>query len=482
MIRYNDLREWAQEAAEIGELKLVENADPKYEMGAIVQFNSSNYGPAIMFDKIQGCNPGFRVMTNCMSNIRTFNLTFGFPPGNTIRESLELLKGKLGQYVSESSKFPPKAVKSAPILENIEESDKIDLGKFPAVVWHELDAGPYIGTGCCIITRDPDTGQVNVGTYRSQLFDKNTVGFYISPGKDGRLHRDKYFSRGQPCPVVMVFGSDPLLFAISGTETPVSEFEFVGAMRGESIPVVEGKVTGLPIPANAEIAIEGFSDLNDTLMEGPYGEWTGTYASIARHEPFLKPTVLYYRNDPIMLGSPAAKGAGAEQVFYRAIWRSALVWEQIEQSGLPNIKGVWCAPEGGTRQLVIVSIEQAFPGHATAVGHVTSQCKSGAYLGKYVVVVDDDINPYDIADVLWAVCTRSEPAEIDIVSRAWSGPLDPRIRKPTDSFHNSRGIIYAVKPYEWYREYPPTVTASEGLLRHVVDKWGGLFGDKWQSY
>src|SRR5919206_233588 len=122
------------------------------------------------------------------------------------------------------------------------------------------DGGRYIGTGSFDITRDPDDGWVNVGTYRVMVHDARRLGYYISPGKHGRLHRQKYFDRGQKCPVAMVFGSEPLQFLASCTEIPygVSELAWVGGVAGEPVRVIRGPVTGLPIPADAEIVIEGF--------------------------------------------------------------------------------------------------------------------------------------------------------------------------------------------------------------------------------
>ncbi|MEE9418920.1 MAG: UbiD family decarboxylase [Desulfatiglandaceae bacterium] len=482
MVGYNDLREWIDQAKDIGELKVIEGADPKLEVGTIVQIDAKNEGPALLFSKLKGYSDRFRVLTNSMSNTRTFNLVFGLPVENSIQESVEALRVKAGELAEKAKDFPARVVNSGPILENMEEGDAVDLSKFPAPLYHELDGGRYIGTGGGVVTRDPDTGELNMGTYRVQLHDSRTVGFYISPGKHGRMHRDKYFARGEPCPVVMIFGVDPLSFTLSASEIPAGTFEldYLGAMRGESVPVIEGKATGLPIPANAEIAIEGFADPKETILEGPFGEWTGTYGSDARQEPFMKVATLYYRNDPIMLASPPSKGTYNDHGFFRGIWRSALLYNEIERAGIPEVKGVWCPPFGGSRQFVIVSIKQSYPGHATEAGHIASQTRAGAYAGRYVVVVDDDINPYDMDDVMWAVCTRSEAVEMDIIKKAWSTPLDPRIRKPTDSYHNSRGIIYAVKPYEWYGDFPATAVASEELRKEVFSKWTHHLDDRWK--
>jgi len=482
MIDYSDLQQWIEKARDIGELKEIEGADPHLEVGTMVQIDGKNEGPALLFTKLKGYSDQFSVLTNSTANIQTFNLTFGLPIENSIRDSVEALKAKAGEWAAKAEDYPAKVVSSGPILENVEEGSAVDLSKFPIPLWHELDGGEYIGTGVGVVTRDPDTGDINIGTYRVQRHDSQTAGFYISPGKHGRIHRDKYLARDEPCPVAMIFGWDPLSYIISASEIPhgIFELDYLSAIRGESVPIIKGRVTGLPIPANAEIAVEGFVDLKKTRVEGPFGEWTGYYGSSAREEPFLKVETLYYRNAPILLGAPPSKGLYADQGFWRGIWRSALLYNEIEKTGIPEVKGVWCPPFGGARLFIVVSIKQSYPGHAAEVGHVASQTRAGAYLGRYVVVVDDDINPYDIDDVMWAVCTRSEPVEIDFIKRAWSGPLDPRIRKPTDNYHNSRAIIYAVKPYEWYNEFPPTAVASEDLRREVFSKWADQMDGRWK--
>jgi 4-hydroxy-3-polyprenylbenzoate decarboxylase len=236
---------------------------------------------------------------------------------------VEALKVKAGEWAEQAGAFPCQEVASGPITENVEIGDAVDLDKFPVPLWHELDGGPYIGTGVGVITRDPDTGWVNMGTYRVQRHDRNRVGFYISPGKHSRIHRDTYFARGEPCPVVMVFGADPLNYILAASEIPqgINELNYMGAVRGKPVPVIKGRVTGLPIPANAEIVVEGIANPTDVMLEGPFGEWTGTYASKGREEPFIKVETLYYRNNPILLGSPPSKGLASDQGFWRSIWR-----------------------------------------------------------------------------------------------------------------------------------------------------------------
>src|SRR5207253_1063002 len=124
-----------------------------------------------------------------------------------------------------------------------------------------------------------------------------------------------------------------------------------------------------------------------------------------------------------------------EQSFYRACMRSARLRGDLEAASIPGIVGVWCHEVGGSRLFNAVSIQQRYAGHARQVGHAAASVHTGAYLGRYVVVVDDDIDVMDLEQVLWAMCTRSEPAEsIDIIPRAWSGPLDPRIHPDKKGF------------------------------------------------
>jgi 4-hydroxy-3-polyprenylbenzoate decarboxylase len=484
MLEFDDFREWLAAAEKIGELQMIEGADPHLEVGTMVQVNGRNQGPALLFDRLRGYAEGYRILTNSLANIRTVNLTFGLPVDQGIRETVETLKRNAKVWAQTAADFPHEVVKAGPITENVKTGSDIDLEKFPVPKWHEHDGGRYIGTGVGVITRDPDTGVTNMGTYRVQLHDGQNVGFYISPGKHSRIHRDKYFARGKPCPVAMVFGPDPLTYILSASEIPtgVYELDYMGAIRGKPVPVIEGRVTGLPIPANAEIAIEGIAYPGQEKHEGPFGEWTGTYASHSREEPFVKVETLYHRNQPILLGSPPSKGLYSDQGFWRSVWRSALVYNEIERAGIPDVTGVWCPAFGGSRLFTVVAVKQGYPGHATEAGHIASQTRAGAYLGRYVVVVDDDINPYDMEDVLWAICTRSDPKEMDIVKRAWSGPLDPRIRKPTDDYTNSQGIIYAVKPYAWFDEFPATSMNSEERRKAVFEKWGSRMGGRWTEF
>jgi UbiD family decarboxylase len=478
-VPFDDLRGWIEEADKLGELKRANKYNWEEQIGWAAEIlQHDEVAPVALFDDIPGVPKGWRVLTNFFANKRK-NMTLGFP---TDLNKVELSEAFLSHFREIAKKpMPYEVVESGPVTENIMEGDDIDVTKFPTPVWHDQDEGRrYIGTGSFNVTVDPDEGWVNVGTYRVMIQDKNHVAFYISPGKHGRIHRDKYEAQGKRMPVCVVVGGDPLTFLMGCTEIPygVCEFEIAGAYRGRPMKVVKGKHTGLPFPANAEIVIEGFVEPGDRAPEGPFGEWTGYYGSKMRAEPRLTIKAIYHRNDPIILGCPPQRPP-EEQARYRAVMRSALLKDELSKAGIPDVVATWCHEAGGSRQLTAVSIKQRYPGHARQVGHMAAMCRSVAYAGKYVVVVDDDIDVANLEDLMWAVCSRSDPVKsIDFIENAWSTPLDPCIDpwdKERGNFTNSRAIIDACRPFHWMDQYPIVNQPKPETTKKAWETFGWMF-------
>jgi 4-hydroxy-3-polyprenylbenzoate decarboxylase len=469
---YQGLRGFIDEVDRLGELRVARGVDPHLELGAVTELAHHRVnGPAVLFDDVLGYPPGYRVFINSLGSASRTALALGLPTGRTWKELVPFWR----QRMKEIQPISPAYVTDGPIMENVQRAADVDLLKFPTPFWHELDGGRYIGTGVLDILPDPDSDWVNLGTYRVMLVDRNHVCLYISPGKHGRIIRDKYFAAGKPMPVAMSFGHDPLLFMASSMEVPfaMSEYDWAGGVQGHPVPVLKGPVTGLPLPAQGEIVLEGFINPGDAAPEGPFGEWTGYYASGSRAEPVMTVEAVYHRNDPIILGSPPGKPP-TELTAYRSLVRSALIHDQMERAGVPDVQAVWTPEAGGTRLLIAVAIKQRYPGHARQAGHVAAMCHAGAYLGRYVVVVDEDVDVTDLNDIVWAMCTRADPEQsVDIIKRAWSGPLDPIIHHDRKGF-NSRMIIDACRPYEWRDEFPPVAEASAELMDRTKAKWGDL--------
>ncbi|MBM2810380.1 MAG: ubiD [Chloroflexi bacterium] len=471
-LAYTDLRDWLRQIEAMGGLKTVNGANVEADIGQATDVVHHTPGsPAVIFDNIPDYAPGFRVLVNSFNTHSRIAFTLGIPHDLPLAEMQTEWRRRLHEF----QPLAPIEVSDGPVMENVMRGDDVNLLKFPAPKWHPQDGGRYIGTGSFDVTRDPDEGWVNCGTYRVMLHNAKQVGYYISPGKHGRIQRQKYFDRGQPCPVVMVLGSNPLMFLASCTEIPygVCEYDWVGGITGEPMKVIRGPVTGLPFPADAEIVLEGFATDTEKMWEGPFGEWTGYYASDTRPEPVLNVQAVYHRNNPILLGSPPNKPPD-EQARYRAFLRSAILKDDMDKAGVPDVKGVWCHEVGGSRLLLAVSITQRYPGHARQAGHVAAMCHAGAYLGRFVIVVDEDIDPTNLEDVMWAWCTRCDPErDTDIIHRAWSGPLDPAIH-PDHKGHNSRMIFDATRPYEWRDLFPKVSNLTPEETKVARERWGWL--------
>lgn len=471
-----DLRTWLDDVKNLGQLMTVEGVDWDLELSTLTEIinERAKNRPALLFDKINGYPEGYRVAANLLSSVNRLALTVGMKPQLSEFEFVQHWR----RQVKTIHPIEPEKVRDCPVFENVQRAHDIDLLKFPVPRWHELDGGRYIGTDDLVVTRDPEEGWVNVGTYRVMIHGRDHMGLHMSPGKHGRVHREKYHQAGKPLPIAVSFGHHPINFLVASTDVPnrVNEYAYAGGILGKPIRVVEGPLTGLPLPADAEIAVEGEVLPDDLMPEGPFGEWTGYYASNQPAVPVIRVKAVYYRNDPILCGFPLLKPSSGDNLHF-SLMRSALVWNALDESGVPDVQAVWAHPSGG-RFLTVVSIRQRYPGHAKQAAMIASQCRSGAYLGRYVIVVDEDVDITNTEEVIWAVCTRSDPSRsIDILRRCWSGPLDPAIPRDEAGF-NSRAIIDATRPYEWRDKFPKVSGHSAELKAKVRKKWERLLADK----
>jgi 4-hydroxy-3-polyprenylbenzoate decarboxylase len=477
-IMYDDLKGLIDDVEKLGMLEKVNGAHWNLEIGTINEIVTETKGKALLFDNIPDYPPGYRVCTNLLQIPAGFRLAFGFPEGRSNLEIVKDFKNKMASYKPVS----PNYVKTGPVMENVMTGDQIDLLKFPSPRWHEKDGGRYIGTGPTIITRDLDQGWINVGCYRVMVHDKKTVANYISPGKHGNLHRQKYWAKGEKAPIVMTFGCEGLLFGLSMMALPFGfgEFEVAGYLRGKPVDVIKGPVTGLPIPATAEIAVEGFVPPADkeTKQEGPFGEWTGYYASGANPAPVLHVEAVYYRNNPIIYGQPPTKPV-TSCWFPVPLHTCPTLWESLELAGLTGIKGVYIHGPG-ERTFAVISVKQEKPGHAMQVGTTAAALLTGgAMTGKFIVIVDEDIDPSDINDVLWAISTRCDPeTSLQVVTGYLDSPLDPSLspeKRAAKDITMAKVIINACKPWHWKDKFPQLITASKELKSSVMKKWPKAF-------
>ena len=471
-----DLRAWLATVEKLGELRHVRGADWNLELGAISELNvKKDAPPALLFDEIKDYPKGFRVLTCSTSSPARLSSILRLPLERTHHGLVERLRGKPAQWQAAAGRFPATIVKTCPALEHVDR--EIDVFKFPAPLWHELDGGRYIGTGCSVVTRDYESDWINVGTYRVQALDRNHVALDMVPGKHGRIHYEKHKAAGKRFPVAIVCGADPLAYLISGIEVPfgMCEYNYIGAILGEPVAVVNGELTALPFPAAAEIVLEGFVEPNDERTEGPFGEFHGYYPGKEGVAPVVTVQRVYYRSDPILMGSPPAKPPN-DYSYSKAVMRSALLHDALVAAGVPDVRAVWAHEIGGARMFNVVAIKQRYAGHARQAGHILSQCGVGAYMSRYSVVVDDDIDPANLQEVMWAVATRTDPAvDIDLIERGMGSKNDPMfVAYRYDAPYSSKAVIDACRPWDHLHDFPLVAEASKELQAKIRAKWKDL--------
>jgi 4-hydroxy-3-polyprenylbenzoate decarboxylase len=472
-MRYTDLREWLAIVDRLGELVQIGGAHWDLEIGALTEIirRQSPVPPAILFDKIVDHQPGYRVLTGMLNTVRRLALVTGLPSDITDAEFVDRWRSRLRDITP----LPPRVVTSGPVLENVFEEKDADFNKFPSPRWHKLDGGRYIGTATLAFTRDPDTGRVNMGTYRVMVAEDGRLAVYISPGKHGRINRDKFFERGKPCPITLSFGHDPAIFLAGplNLRYGVSELEYAGGIKGEPVEVLEGRSTGLPILAFSELAVEGEIVPDETVPEGPFAEFLGYYASGRKPEYVMRIHRLLHRNDPIVCGMPPGRPP-QDATFSQARMRSSVLWNALEDAGVTDIRGVCCHEVGAGVLFNVVSVRQRYAGHARQAAVLASQLPGGAYLSRFIIVVDEDIDPFNLEEVVWAMGTRCDPErDIDIARNCWSSPLDPLVQHGQPPF-NSRAIVDATKPFAWKDQFPATAELDPEVRERVTSKWGDL--------
>jgi UbiD family decarboxylase len=478
MEQYDGLRSFLAECEKHGEVKVIRNADWNLEIGALTETVSElvKEPPALMFDDIPGYPKGFRVLSIPTASRVRMAIALGLPPDTP---KMEIVR-HAARRIKQAAPIPPREVDTGPVMANIMRDNEVDLLRFPVLKSHRHDGGRYIGTGCTFINRDPETGYVNMGTYRMQVHEGNLLGIWQSPGQQGRLIAERYWREGKACPVVATFGGDPLLFFLSYTKFPfgISELDRAGGMLGRPVDVIRGPLTGLPIPAHAEIAIEGEMPPPDveSRLEGPFGEWPGYYTvgskGMADEQPVIRVKAVYYRNEPILLNmAPQWPGAPHHAVRFEG----GILWEQLEAAGVPGIVGAYVHHSF----FVVVAIKQQYAGHAKQAGMAVIGSSASGRNGRFVVIVDEDIDPSNMDEVLWAMTTRVDPAtDIEVVENCWASPLDPRMppeRTVNGPHTNSRAIYYAVRPWAWKDKFPPVNRIGKDQREAMVKKYAGEF-------
>lgn len=472
-----DLRDWMARVEAIGQIQRIrEEVNPNEEMGAITYMAHQTIdAPALLFERIRGCPPGFQALWNPLgSSVDRFALAIGEPVGLPVMDLIQRCKTKFSRTV------PPVIVDGCDVPVNAHHmvGNAVDVSIFPAGRHWPGDGGPYIGTCDAILTRDPDAGWINVGTYRQMVQDRNHVGLFLSPGKDARLHIERSWSRNQPCEVVAVWGVEPAMFIAGSQAFPksVSELDFIGGMVDRPVELVKGQAGSLPYPARAEIVMEGVIPPNSLKSEGPFGEFTGYYGNPEAPAFLVQVKAIHYRDSPILTHALMADYPACESGLLYSIARSARIWNDFDRLGVPGIKGVYCHPAAAAgAAMTVVSLEQRYAGHAAQVLALAAQVPGGAFFSKWIVGVDDDVDPSNINQVLWAMATRCSPTkDIDILRETYSTWLDPTLNPPEVRPYGSKALVNACMEHRYLKSFSKRTKLRRSMYESVAAKWQQL--------
>ena len=443
-------------------------------------------GPALLFTRptLPGGAPSqLPVAVNLFGSEKRMALALGVAClddiGARIAELLNLkvpdsLLGKLAMLprLAEVAKFPPKSVSGRPPCQTmVHKGGEVDLSRLPVPICWPEDGGPYITLGG-VITHDPRTGIRNVGMYRVQVLGKDTLAMHWQRHKVGAAHWREMAQRGETMPVAIALGGDPAsVYAASAPLPPtIDEYLFAGFLRGEPVRLAKAVTSDLEVPAEAEVVIEGFVDPREELvLEGPFGDHTGFY-SLADYYPKVHVTAITMREDPLwphtIVGRPPMEdyylGHATERIFLPLL-----------KLTLPEIVDLHMPAEGIFHNLVLVSIDKQYPGHAYKV--MNGLWGQGLMsLAKVIVVLDKDVNVRDPKEAWWVALNHIDP-ERDV--RFTMGPIDVLD-------HSSRGFTFGSKmgidaTRKWKeegfaREWPNKIVMDEATKKRVDAMWKEL--------
>lgn len=407
---YKDLREFMQALDDAGELLTIDkevNLEPDIgAMGAaIAELNDRGIpAPGVLCTNIAGCD--FPLAIGLQSSFRRTAIAYGLGADAGFKE---LKNAWMKGYEKHPVKARTVTRKDAPCKENILTGNKVNIFRFPIPRINTQDAGPYLLKPLCI-TRDTESDWINVGMYRMQVLDKNRTSLMTSHSHWGE-HYIKHRRLGKRMPMVVAMGTDPVLGMVSGAKVPSgwNEYEFAGAIRGAPVDLIKAETCDLPVPATAEIVLEGEVSVEADVYEGPFGEWSGSYSGMLVM-PTFHVKCITHRNNPIF-DTVALSKVASENAFMCMPGKIAALEKELHHI-LPNMTEI-----AYSKPIVTAVVVQGKWGNKTeprrAMNAVWAS-QAGQGMAKIVTVVDDDIDPWDSSDVLWAIATRSQ-ANIDTV-------------------------------------------------------------------
>ncbi len=447
-----------------------------YEIAEITNRICKSTGEALLFENVD--NYKIPVVTNLFGSIDRIKLALGYDSLEKLGEEfLEITRMKLDSFIRKLSSIKtlkryansyPKVVKKAKCKEII--TYDVDLNKYPILKLWPKDAGRFI-TFPIVITKDPETGRINLGTYRMQVIDKDKTLIHWHIHKHGYKNYIKTISKQEKMEVAVVIGCDPVTMLCSIFPLPENfdDYFFVGFIRKKPLEIVKCETVDLYVPANSEIVLEGYVT-REKMLEGPFGDHTGYYSQEGYY-PIFKIECITQRENPIYVASVTGKPPMEDAYIGKAVER---IFLPILRFIIPEIVDINMPIEGLFHNVLIVSIRKRYPGHAKKV-MFSIWGLDYLHLTKIVIVVDEDVNVHNWFDVWYAISTRVDPArDVIIVKDVPTDTLDHASSKVN---LGSKMGIDATRKFkeEMGREFPEEVEASDDIKELVTKRWKEYF-------
>lgn len=467
-----DIRHFIEALDKTGELiKVKEEIDWDMEAGALSRLINETLSPAALLEKVKDYHDK-RLLVSPLTTRRRLAIALGVGP----ETSIEKLQSVYEERIAHPLK--PIMVKDGPCKENIRRGADVNLFELPAPMIHGGDGGRYIGTWHLVITRDPDSDWVNWGMYRTMVFNNKLVSISFHRSNDGgRMLYGKYQPRNKPMPVAIAIGTDPISSLIAATAFGVgkSEVDFAGALHGDPVELIRTETSDLPVPCFSEIVLEGEVPPYATLPSGPFGEHLG-YRTEMRPAPLCEIKAITFRQNPVLTmscpGIPNSEGDVGPGLAAALEAKNLL-----KDNGVP-VNQVYFPPEG-SMFTVVVSLKK---GHGT--NHAASWvrnvlCSRGRGRPDKFIVVDDDVNIFNLAEVFHAVATKCHPVRgMKILDKEKASSLTPYLSaEERDSGDGYTALFDCTWPAGWspIHDTPTRVSFKDDyddkVKRDVLRKW-----------
>ena len=440
------------------------------EAGAISRRAMELSGPATLFEKIKGYREGYRLFGGILATYRRVAVALGLPADTPIKEIYRVYESRQEKPVK------PVVVKTGPCKENIMRGADVDLYRLPAPMVHAGDGGRYLGTWGFAVTKDPDSDWVNWGMYRFMMLNKNTISGAPAPASHlAMVFKEKYLPQNKPMPMALVIGADPIssLAGSGGYKIGESEVDFAGALAQEPIELVKCETSDLLVPAHAEVIIEGEILPDKLAPEGPFGEYPGYRSGTMCEGVAVKVKAITYRSHPIVtmiaLGTPPDDASIAASLTAAVSMKKGLL-----RRGVP-VTEVYVPPEGVTH-LIIVGVKK---GGIEVARNVLDYFTARRVMTNKHIVVDEDVDVFNMAEVLHAFATKCHPGRG--IAYEWyegrANSLTPFYSPAERKRLKGVSVVFdSTWPPEWPKDIVPIKASfrtiySQEVQERVIKNW-----------